>query len=186
LRRTRLALDADRPLHHQRARREPLTDLLDHALEVGADAVHLVDERDARDVVAIGLPPDRLGLRLDPAHRTEHRDRTVEHAQRALHLDREVHVTGCIDDVDAVIAPEAGGGRRGDRDPSLLLLHHPVHGRRALVNLAELVTDAGVEQDALGRGGLAGIDVGHDADIARPFQRLRAHDEIPRAPFYQR
>jgi hypothetical protein len=34
------------------------------------------------------------------------------------------------------------------------------------VDLADLVGDAGVEQDALGGGGLAGVDVRHDADVA--------------------
>jgi hypothetical protein len=34
------------------------------------------------------------------------------------------------------------------------------------VNLADLVRDAGVEQDPLGRRRLAGIDVRHDADVA--------------------
>jgi hypothetical protein len=34
------------------------------------------------------------------------------------------------------------------------------------MHLANLVTDAGVEQDALRGGGLAGIDVGHDAEVA--------------------
>jgi len=43
---------------------------------------------------------------------------------------------------------------------------HPVHRRGAVVHLADLVAHAGVEQDALGRGGLAGIDVRHDAEVA--------------------
>jgi len=34
------------------------------------------------------------------------------------------------------------------------------------VHLANLVRLARVEEDALGRGGLAGIDVRHDADVA--------------------
>jgi hypothetical protein len=34
------------------------------------------------------------------------------------------------------------------------------------VRLADLVVHARVEQDALGSGGLAGINVGHDADVA--------------------
>ena len=34
------------------------------------------------------------------------------------------------------------------------------------MHFANLVTDAGVEKDALGRRGLAGIDVGHDAEVA--------------------
>jgi hypothetical protein len=55
--------------------------------------------------------------------------------------------------------PEAGRRRRGDGDPALLLLLHPVHGGRAVVHLADLVVHTGVEQDALGGGGLAGIDV---------------------------
>jgi hypothetical protein len=75
-------------------------------------------------------------------------------------------VPGGVDDVDLVVFPPAGrrGGR--DRDAALLLLLHPVHRGAALVDLTDLVVDTGVEQDALGRGGLAGVDVGHDADVA--------------------
>ena len=43
--------------------------------EIGADPVHLVDEGDARHVVAVGLAPDRLGLRLDAARRRRRRRR---------------------------------------------------------------------------------------------------------------
>src|SRR5690606_3647730 len=55
---------------------------------------------------------------------------------------------------------------RLDRDAALLLLLHPVHGGGTVMHFTQLVADAGVEQDALGRGGLAGIDVGHDAEVA--------------------
>ena len=72
------------------------------AEEVGADAVHLVDEAHARDVVLVGLAPHRLGLRLDAGDRVEHRDRAVEDAQRPLDLDGEVDVAGRVDDVDPV------------------------------------------------------------------------------------
>ena len=33
----------------------------------------------------------------------------------------------------------------------------------------------GVEQDALGGRGLAGVDVGHDADVARVLRRVLSH-----------
>ena len=56
------------------------------------------------------------------------------------------------------------GGRDGDA--ALLLLLHPVHRGGAVVDLADLVVDPGVEEDALGRRGLAGVDVRHDADVA--------------------
>ena len=143
-----------------------LLDHLDGAEEVGAGAVHLVDEAHARDVVLVGLAPDGLGLRLDAGDRVEHGDGAVEHAQRALDLDGEVDVAGRVDDVDAVVVPVGGGRGRRDRDAALLLLGHVVHDRRALVDLTDLVGLAGVVEDALGGRGLAGIDVGHDADVA--------------------
>jgi hypothetical protein len=33
------------------------------------------------------------------------------------------------------------------------------------VHFADAVRDTGIEKDALSRSGLAGIDVGHDADV---------------------
>ena len=90
---------------------EAVLDHLDAAVEVGADAVHLVDEADARHVVLVGLAPHRLGLRLDAGDRVEHRDRAVEDAQRALDLDGEVDVAGRVDDVDLAVAPLARWSR---------------------------------------------------------------------------
>src|ERR1700710_3227255 len=75
-------------------------------------------------------------------------------------------MTGGVDDVDPGVLPPAGRGRRRDGDAALLLLDHPVHHRRALVDLADLVRLARVVEDALGRGGLTRVDVGHDADVA--------------------
>ena len=185
-----VALGADRQLDRHGVRAEAVDHRLHALLEVRADAVHLVDVGDARDVVLVGLPPDRLGLRLDAGDRVEQRDRAVEHAQRALDLDGEVDVAGRVDDVDPVVGPLAGGGRRRDRDAALLLLLHPVHRRGALVDLAHLVGAAGVVQDALGRRRLARVDVGHDPDVAgllegelarhgRFFRRLRLLRVLP-------
>src|SRR3990167_1370176 len=147
--------------------------LVDDLEEVGAGAVHLVDEGQARHLVLIGLAPDRLGLRLHTAHGAIHHAGTVEHAHRALDFNREVDVPGGVDDVDAVLGeaqlhalPEAGGGCRGDGDAALLLLLHPVHRGGAVMHFADLVVHTGVEQDALGRRRLAGIDVRGNADVA--------------------
>ena len=70
------------------------------AVKVRAGAVHLVDERDARNAVFGRLAPDGLRLRLHAGHAAEDGDRAVEHAQRTLHLGGEVHVAGRVDDVD--------------------------------------------------------------------------------------
>ena len=79
---------------------EPVAHRLHGGEEVRAGAVHLVDEGDARHLVLVRLPPDRLGLRLHARDGVEDGDGAVEDAQAALDLDRKVHVAGRIDDVD--------------------------------------------------------------------------------------
>ena len=164
-------LRADRQLDRDRVRPKAVDHRLHAAREVRADPVHLVDVGDPRHVVLVGLAPHGLGLRLDAGDRVEQRDRAVEHAQRALHLDGEVDVARRVDDVDPVTLPLGRGGRRGDRDPSLLLLGHPVHHGRALVNLPHLVGPPGVIEDALSRRRLTGVDVSHDPDVPGVFER---------------
>src|SRR5262249_14460909 len=161
-----LGLAPDRKLDGDRLGAKPVDDVLEALEEVRADLVHLVAEDDARNLVLVTLPPHRLGLRLDALVAVEHAYRTVEHAQAALHLDGEVDVPGGVDDVDPLVLPERGGRGRRDGDAALLLLLHPVHGGRALMDLAHLVALAGVIEDPLGRSGLAGIDMGHDAEVA--------------------
>ena len=161
-----VVLGTDRQLHDERLRAEAVLDRLHGEVEVRAELVHLVDEADARHVVLVGLTPHRLGLGLDALLAVEHGDGTVEDAQRALHLDREVDVPGGVDDVDLGAFPEGGHGGRRDRDAALLLLLHPVGRRRTVVGLTDLVVDTGVEEDALRHRGLASVDVRHDADVA--------------------
>ncbi len=147
-------------------RAQALVDHVDRAPEVRAGAVHLVDEADAGHVVVVGLAPDSLRLRLDTGNGVEDDDAAIEDAQAALDFDREVDVAGRVDDVDLVALPLSGGRGGRNRDAALALLLHPVHDGRALVDLADLVSAAGVVEHALGHGRLAGIDVGDDADIA--------------------
>src|SRR5690606_12241731 len=107
--------------------------------EVGAGAVHLVDEGQTRHAVLVGLAPHGFGLRLHAAHGAVHHAGAVEHAHGTLHLDGEVHVSRGVDDVDAVFGIVAGhaapkrrrSGRR-DGNAALLLLLHPVHGGSAI------------------------------------------------------
>ena len=176
-----IAFGADRQLRDQGHGAEPVLDLLDAAREVGADPVHLVDKADARHAVFVGLAPHGLGLRLDAGDGVENGDGTVEDAQAALDLDREIDMARRVDDVDAVVVPEAGRRGRGDRDAAFLLLLHPIHRRGAFVHLADLVGAAGIIKDPLGGRRLTGIDMRHDADIAIPLERRCAcHHQILR------
>ncbi len=159
-------LDAERKLQANGLGAHAIHELVDAAEEIGADLVHLVGEHDTRHIVFVGLAPHGLGLRLDALVAVEHAYGAVQHAERALHFDREVDVAGRIDDIQPLVAPETGrrGGRDGDA--ALLLLLHPVHGGRAIMDLADLVALAGVIEDSLRSRGLPGIDVRHDAEIA--------------------
>ena len=161
-----VGLHAPGQLDDERRRAEPVGDHLHAAVELGADPVHLVDEADPRYAVPVSLPPHGLGLRLHAGHGVEDRDRTVEYPQRALDLHGEVHVPRGVDDVDGVAEPARRGSGGCDRDAAFLLLLHPVHGGRALMDLTDLVVDSGVEQDALGGRGFARVDMRHDPDVA--------------------
>ncbi len=156
---------SDGNLNRDRLGIEALAEGIDGVLEIGTHLVDLVNKANSRDAVFIGLAPNFFGLRLHAMHGVKHRDRAIEHAQRALHLGREIHVAGRINNVDADVAPGAGRRGGGDGNAALLLLLHPVHDGRAFVHLADAMRPSRIEQDALGRSGLAGIDVGHDADV---------------------
>ncbi len=140
--------------------------LAEHAEKIRPGAVHLVDKADARHLVFAGLAPDRLGLRLDSAHRAEQADGAVQDAQAAFHLDGEIDVSGGVDDVDLVLAPDTGGGRAANGDAAFLFLHHKVHSGLPVMGLAEFMRAPGIVQYALGAGSLAGVNMRHNTYVS--------------------
>ena len=158
---------ADGKLNRNGIRAEPVLHHLDHAKEVGACTIHLVDKGNAWNTVLVRLSPDRFGLRLDSADGTEERHCAVEDAERAFNFDREVDVPRRIDDVDPVIGPETCRRGARDGDPQLLFLLHPIHGCCAVVDLTHPVEDTRIEEDTFRRRRLPGIDVRHDAYVSR-------------------
>ena len=174
-------------MHDQRGRPQAVHNHVDTAVKIGADPVHLVDETHPRHAVFIGLTPNGFRLRLHASDRVKHRDRAIEHAQGPFHLDGEIHVARRVDDVDPIVAPEGRGRRRSDGDAALLLLLHPVHGGVAIVDLTNLIGLTGVVEDTLGGRRLAGIDVGHDADITITLEGVFAcHNQSVLSADYQR
>ena len=179
-----LGLFADRDLEADRILAKTGDQLIDGTVEVRADDVHLVHKRHTRDVVLVRLAPYIFRLRFYAALGIKDADRAVQDAERALHLHREIHVAGGVDDVDAVLQSAGGrlalffqrpvAGRRsgGNGNASLLLLLHPVHGSGTFMGLADLVVDAGIVQDTLCQSRLTGIDMSHDTDISCSFQRI--------------
>ncbi len=147
-------------------RAQHVLDLLDDAVEVGADAVQLVDEDDAGNFGFVGVAPVGLRLGLDAAGSAEYADAAVEYLQRAIDLDREIHVSRGVDDVEPVIRPLAAGRSRLNRNAAFLLLLHEVRGRFTVMNLAGPVDLARQLQDTLRRRGFARIDVRENSNIS--------------------
>mmetsp|Transcript_17545 Transcript_17545/g.44174 ORF Transcript_17545/g.44174 Transcript_17545/m.44174 type:complete len:224 (-) Transcript_17545:1025-1696(-) len=192
-----LGLSADWQLDRSRDRTGAILDHVNTVEEVCADLVHLVDEHDPRNLVAVSLTPDRFGLRLNTGVCVEHANCAVEHGQGAFNFDREVNVSGRIDDVEAELGfvsrvainagwvyavlgaePERRGRSRRDRDATLLLLLHPVHRGSAIVDFTDLVRFTGVIENAFSRGRFTSIDVSHDAEVTITIQRIFAGHEI--------
>ncbi len=163
---------ADRQLDRHSVGAEPVLHHLDDIHEIRADAVHLVDERNARNTVFIHLTPDRFRLRLHAADRTEERDGTIKDAERPLDFDGKVHVARRIDDIDPMVVPKAGGRGGGNRYAAFLLLLHPVHRRCAVVHFPHPVEASCIKQDALRRRRFAGVDVRADTDIPCSIERV--------------
>ncbi len=87
--------------------RKPLAHRANRMVEIRADAVHLINERNPWHAILVRLPPHRFRLRLHARHRVKHRHRAVQHAQRALHFHGEIHVPRRINNIDAIILAQA-------------------------------------------------------------------------------
>ncbi len=156
---------ADRQLQRDRNDVQLLFQRAESVVEVGARTVELVDEDDARNIVAVSKTPVGLGLRLHTGHTFNDKDCAIEHAERTVHFDVEVDVARGVDDVDAVIVPHAGHGCGRDGDAALTLLRHVIGRGVALMDLADLMRHTCVIQDTLGRRGLTRVNVRGNPDI---------------------
>jgi hypothetical protein len=155
-------------LHQHGIAIQPGAQLLDDLPRIRAGAVHLIDERQAWNMVSAHLAVDCQRLSLDPAYCAKHQNRAVEHAQAAFDFHGKIDVAGSIDQIDDSIAPFDCGGGAGNGNAAFLFQVHVIHGGPAAVAMHFLhaVYAAGVVQDPLAQGCLARVDMSGDADIA--------------------
>ena len=172
-----LLLGPDRQLDRHRLGAQAVDDVLEALEEVRADLVHLVGRRRCAGPCTCrpGARPSRSAARRPGCCRARTPRRRARASERSTSM-----VKSTWPGVSMMLSrflspsPERRGRGRGDRDAALLLLLHEVHGRGAFVHLADLVALAGVIEDPLGRRRLAGIDVGHDAEVAVVLDRMSA------------
>lgn len=167
----KLLFGADGDLDSSGRKLELIVDHLDGLEGVGAHTVHLVDEADAGNVVALHLTIDSNGLTLNTADGAKHHDGTIQNSHSSLDLNSEVDMAGRVDQVEMVslllavgvlLLPIGEGGGRLNGDTSLSLKFHRVHLGADAITAADFVNSlglSGVEEDALGDGSLAAVDV---------------------------
>ena len=143
-------LRPDGKLKRNRPCLKPIFDHGDYSEKVCANPVHLVNKGNPGYTILVSLTPDRLALWLNSANGAEDANGAVENPERSFYLNSEVDMTWRIDDVDRAVLPFAGCGSGGNGNTPLLLLLHPVHHGRTVMNLAYLIGNTGVEQDAEG------------------------------------
>ena len=173
-----LVFETDRNLHHAGLVVELFLEHHGHAERVCTGAVALVDEHDARHMVALHLAVNSNRLGLDAFHAGKNEDSTVEHAERTFHFDSEVHVPRGIDDVDGVLFTALGVGPVSEcsgglnRDAAFAFKFHGVHrGADAVftTNFVDSVDTLCEVEDTFGKGSLTGVDVGRNTNISVLF-----------------
>ncbi len=165
-----IATVADGPVHGVRADAQDVLDLFHKVEGVAGLAVHLVDEREDGNAAQGADAEELLGLCLDALGAVDHHDRGVGGHQGTVGILGEVLVAGGVQNIDAAAAIGELQYGRGNGDAALLLDVHPVGHRVARVLLAldgaGGLDGAGVEQQLLGKGGLAGVRVRDDRERA--------------------
>ncbi len=163
---------ADRPVHRPAGQAQLALDLIEQLQGLPPRPVHLVDEGEDRDAPHAAHLEQLAGLGFKALGGVLEHHRVVGGGQGAVGVLREVLVAGGVEQVDraAVVVELQHGG--GDRDAALLLQLHPVGGDLALLPLGlhrpGLLNGTAVEQQLFGEGGLAGVGVGNDREIAAP------------------
>ncbi len=140
-----------------------------HSFEIRTYSIHLIYKTDPGDSVSIGLVPYSLGLGFYPTYSTEDNDYPIQNSQGPLHFNGKVYMSRSINDVYAMILPIAGSSGRGDSNPPLLFLVHPVHSGRTLIYLPHPVNPTCVVENPLSGSGLACIYMGCKSDISNLF-----------------
>ena len=136
-------------------------------------AVELVDEYDDRGIAHAAYLHEFAGLGLDTLGHVDHYDNAVDSRKSAVSVFGEVLVTGCIENVDLIIAVIETHDRSGNRNAALLFDLHPVgcgrffdlvrfHGTGDMDSTAE-------KKQLLGQSGLTRVRVRYDGEGASPF-----------------
>jgi len=142
---------------------------LDGVIVGRTHAIHFVHKTDPRHVVAVRLAPNGFALWLHPLDSIKNDHTTIQHPQASLDFSCKVNMTGCINDINAIIFPFSRYRCRNNGNSPLALLGHPVRNRGTIIHRTNPIGLAGKVQDPLGCCGFTGVNMGNDPNIAVPL-----------------
>ena len=144
-----LVLGSDRQVDGDALRAELRAKLLERSEEVRALAIEHVHEDDAGEPEVFRALPVAGGLHLDAHDAADGDERALDDVQRGDRVALEARLAGRVDEVDLAALPLEVGERVGDRHLALLLVLVPVGDRRPLLDDAQPVRRAGLEEHRL-------------------------------------
>ena len=140
--------------------------LLERSEEVRALAVEHVHEDDAGEPEVFCALPVARGLHLDAHDAADGDERALDDVQRGDRVALKARLAGRVDEVDLAALPLEVGERVGDRHLALLLVLVPVGDRRPLLDDAQPVRRARLEEHRLDERGLSCAAVTDHGDVA--------------------
>ena len=161
-----LVLAADRDLGGHDVLAEGGLQLLQRAEEVGPLAVEHVHEHQPRQVELGGARPQARRADLDAHHRVDDEHGRLADPQGPEGVGHEARLTGGVDEVDLAVLPPEGAERGRDRHLARLLVGVGIGHGATLDDRSETVDHAGLEQERLVQGRLAGAAMADQSDVA--------------------
>jgi hypothetical protein len=161
-----LVLAADRQVDGDTAVGELRAERLERAEEVGPLAVEHVHEDDPREAEIVGALPEPRRPDLDAHHAADGEQRALDHAQRRDRVALEARVARRVDEVDQAPLPVEVREPGGERHLAPVLVLVRVGDGRPLLDAAEAVRRAGLEERRLDEGRLPGPAVSDDGDVS--------------------
>jgi len=120
-------------------------------LEVGAVAIHLVDDEDGGQVFGAGEVPEFFGQGAHAIHGVKHEDDAVHALEQAFHVAGKVSVTRDIKHEVAILVPEAGSHRRLDGAATTYFFRFIVEAGGTVFDGAHAGQSAAIEEEHLGQ-----------------------------------
>ena len=105
-----------------------------------------------------------LGLNTD--FRVEYDDNTIDDTEGALHFNREINVTGSVNEIDLVIVPPKRNSGCSDGNTTFHFFRHEIRSCVSFIDFSDTALHARVEEEAFGRRCLSGINVCDDSKVS--------------------